>query len=359
VASVYSAESKVNAPLLWEKTLEAAKEEGQVVLYTATDYDYVFGEFQKRYPGIKLVTWRGLGPDAIQRILSERRAGKFIPDLLTLGATSGIDLYKAKAFDPVEPHLILPEVIDRSKWWQGKHHYIDPEGKYIFNFNKIPRVEIAYNTNLVDPKEIKSYWDFLNPKWKSKIVVLDPMSGGAGTTLRFFYYNPEIGSNYLRRLLTEMDVTISRDGRQIADWLAQGRYAISMFISPTRMDLDIARKQGLPVHWFGPASFREGASLTAGPGNVYVFNRAPHPNAARVALNWLLAREGQIAAQKIMAEKSKDGMDSLRIDIPKDDIPHDSRRVDGVKYIMTDRPEWMDMRPIRNFIKEVKAAEKN
>ena len=351
-------EAKLSGQGEWEKTLHAAKEEGQLVLYHAGDYELVFAEFQKKFPEIKLSQWRALGPAMIPRIMAERRGGKYLADILILGATSGFTLYKAKVFDPVEPNLLLPEVLDRSKWWQGKHHYIDPEGKYIFSFSKISRVEVAYNTDLVDPQEIKSYWDLLNPKWKGKIVALDPMSGGAGTSLRFLYHNTELGGKFLKQLLSDMEVTISRDDRQIADWLAQGRFAISMLVSPNRMDLDVARKQGLPVHWFGPKDFKEGASLTAGPDNVYMMNQRPHPNAVKVAVNWLLSREGQMAAQRIMAAKSADGLDSLRIDIPKDDVPVDSRRVEGIKYIVTDRAEWMDMKPIRDFINEVKAKDK-
>src|SRR5712692_8891928 len=157
-------EAKLSGQGEWEKTLQAAKEEGQLVLCHAGDYELVFAEFQKKYPEIKLSQWRALGPVMIPRMMAERRGGKYLADLLILGATSGFTLYKAKVFDPVEPNLLLPEVLDRSKWWQGKHHYIDPEGKYIFSFSKISRVEVAYNTNLVDPQGIKSYWDLLNPK---------------------------------------------------------------------------------------------------------------------------------------------------------------------------------------------------
>ena len=42
-------------------------------------------------------------------------------------------LHAAKAFDPIKPALILPEVVDESKWWRGKHSYLDPEGQYVFD----------------------------------------------------------------------------------------------------------------------------------------------------------------------------------------------------------------------------------
>jgi hypothetical protein len=81
-------------------------------------------------------------------------------------------LYPAKALDPIKPALILPEVIDQSKWWEGKHHYMDPEGSHIFVFlgsDDMPN--LFYNKNLVDPREFKSYWDMVNAKWRGKILV--------------------------------------------------------------------------------------------------------------------------------------------------------------------------------------------
>ena len=84
--------------------------------------------------------------------------------------------HRAKILEPVKPLLLLPEVVDTSGWFEGKHHYDDPENRYIFVFEGTPRSgEITYNTKLVNPSEIKSYWDLLNPKWKGKIVSVDPL----------------------------------------------------------------------------------------------------------------------------------------------------------------------------------------
>ena len=269
--------------------------------------------------------------------------------------TSGYNvLYKAKAVDPIKPALLLPEVTDPSKWWRGRLRYVDSEGMYLLVFNGQSRVDVAYNTQSVDAATIKSYWDILDPKWKGKIVSFDPMHGAAGTTMRFIYYNPKLGREFLKRLFTETDVTISRDSRQMGDWLAGGRYAFAVLNGISRMDLGKARDQGLPVFWFGPKDLDEGAAITAASGGVALFNQAPHPNAARVAVNWLLSREGQIAYQKIFSSK-EEGPDSLRIDIPKEDVPPLSRRVDGSeeRFPQTDNAEWMDMRPIRTFMKGI------
>jgi len=92
---------------------------------------------------------------------------------------------------------------------------------------------------------------------------------------------------------------------------------------------------------------------------VALINKAPHPNAAKIGLNWLLSREGQIAYQRIFTQ-GNDGPDSMRIDIPKDKVPRSNRRpeVDDGRIPFVDRAEWMDATPIRKFLREVMAKSK-
>jgi iron(III) transport system substrate-binding protein len=339
----------------WEKSLQAAKKEGQLVLYGSADFEMLFAEFNKRYPEIKVTGVYGRGADVAKRLMSERRAEKYLADLYVNGMTTGYNVfYKAKALDPIAPVLVLPDVVDTSKWWQGKHHYVDPENQYLFNINGETRMVVGFNTKQVNPAEIKSYWDLLNPKWKGKIVAYDPNLGGSGDAMRFFYHQKSLGPEFIKRMLTEMDIVISSDTRQMGDWLAGGKFALSIFAPISRMDLDVMQVQGLPVSWFEPERLKEGAYITAGSGGVALINKAPHPNASKVALNWLLSREGQIAYQQIFRQ-GNDGPDSLRIDIPKDNVPRGNRRpqADPNRYPFVDRPEWMDQEPIRKFVKEV------
>jgi iron(III) transport system substrate-binding protein len=339
----------------WDRSVEAAKKEGQLVLYGSADFEKLFAEFNKKYPEIKIVGVFGRGADVAKRFMAERRAEKYLADLYVNGQTTGYNVfYKAKALDPIPPLLVLPEVTDASKWWQGKHHYVDPESQYLLNINGETRIVVGYNTKLVNPAEIKSYWDLLNPKWKGKIVAYDPTLGGAGDAMRFFYYQKSLGPEFIKRILTETDIVISSDTRQMGDWLAGGKFALSIFGPISRMDLDIMQIQGLPVSWFAPEQLKEGAYITAGSGGVALINKAPHPNAAKIGLNWLLSREGQIAYQRLFTE-GNDGPDSLRIDIPKDKVPRGNRRPEGDpnRYPFVDRAEWMDMTSIRNFLKDV------
>ena len=93
---------------------------------------------------------------------------------------------------------------------------------------------------------------------------------------------------------------------------------------------------------------KEGASIGSGFGTVSYLNRAPHPNAARVFVNWLLSREGQTAWQK------HTGRNSLRTDIRKDNIPADAIPTEGGNYFLRTM-ENNDVRPIFKLIDEALA----
>lgn len=334
----------------WEKTVTAAKEEGRVVIYTFPGQERLFQEFQKKFPDIKLLEVTVRGSERVTRILSERRAGKYLPDLLMGGAGSAAaGLLKGGVLDPITPLLLLPEVLDQSKWWRGRHIYGDDERKHIFSYSGAPLYYFHYNTNLVNPQEFKSYWDFLSPKWKGKIVIAEPLTGGTQEPLQFLYNNREIGPEFVKRFLTEMDVTVSRDIRQMVDWVAQEKQAISALQNADRLGIWEAKKQGLPVSAFATDRFKEGGLVGSGGGNIMLINRAPHPNAARVFINWLLSRDGQIAYQKFVPP----GRNSLRIDIPKDDVPEHARIVPGANYALLDDPGYSDLETVRRFVAEV------
>jgi ABC-type glycerol-3-phosphate transport system substrate-binding protein len=146
----------------WEATVKRAEAEGEVTVYATDSIGHapvIWAAFQKRYPKIKFVGMTmGRGSDLFPKLFAERRAGKFLADVF-LGAPSAIylNLYKAKIIEPLPPMLIHPSVTDPSKWWQGKHHYIDPEGQYILMYeSELYGPPISFNTNMVNVKEIKS-----------------------------------------------------------------------------------------------------------------------------------------------------------------------------------------------------------
>jgi len=134
--------------------------------------------FRKESPEIKIVGTNGAGNSLGTRIVSEARAGQVLADLYSGGAVTNFEiLYKGKALDSLKSALLLPEVLDESKWYGGKHRYNDPEQQYVFIYIANPTsTSIYFNTQLVNPKEFKSFWDLVNPKWKGKFVSQEPTS---------------------------------------------------------------------------------------------------------------------------------------------------------------------------------------
>ncbi len=333
----------------WERTVKAAEEEGQVVIDKISG-DSEWHAFQKRFPKIKVKLVHGGASQLLQRIMAERRAGKFLADVVRLGGGTSTTLYKAKALEPITSAFILPEVKDPSGWFEGKHHYNDTENQYIFAYAAFPLRLLGYNTKIVDPKALTTFLDFLDPKWKGKITAKDPRDPGGGSPMLFLYHSPNLGPEYIKRLILSGALTLIRDEHQQTDWLASARHPIA--ITAKAEEVDQAKKQGLPVEMLGAHALKkDGVGLEAGGTMIALINKAPHPNAAKVLINWFLSREGQMAVQK--GEPNEPGHNSLREDIPKDDLPPWAQRQKGVKYIRLWGPEVWDRTPIRKLISEL------
>ena len=350
--TLFAADSKSGWQATWEKTVAAAKKEGKLNFYVGRyGSEPLLNEFRKEFPEIKLVTVNGAGNTLGTRIITEIRAGNVVADLFSGGANTNYDiLYQGKALDSIKSTLILPEVLDESKWYEDKHRYTDPEQRHIFVYIANPSSSgFYYNTNLVNPKEFKSYWDLVTPKWKGKYVSQEPNNTGLGASLQFFYYHPELGAEYIKRLFGDMQPTFGRDRRQITDWLAQGRYPLCIGCRDTAR----AKSLGLPVDELDNVDWKEGVQLTSGGGSMSLIKGAPNPNAAKVFINWFLSRRGQMALQKHNDLYGEDPPNSRRIDIPKDVLVPVNRMIPGKRYFDVSDPKYADMTPMFSLIKEI------
>ena len=351
VSSSNAQQDKSSWKVKWEKTLQAAKKEGQINIYGGEEINHpgILQVFSKRYPEIKIVTVSGHS-EVIQRVVAERRARKYLVDVYSLGPGSVRTAYMANFLQPVRPLLLLPEVTDTSAWYGGQHFYRDPEQQYIFLYEGTPASSsVAYNTQkLTNFNEIRSYWDILDPKWRGNIGFYSyGRCGSIPTAMLVLYYNPKVGRKFLKRLFEEMDLTISRDRRQATNWLARGKYTICFMCR----DTERAKKQGLPVDSYPADRIKEAGALGAGNSSVLAFIKdAPHPNAAQVFINWFLSREGQETWQRVMNTIVVEESESMRIDIAKDNVILSGRRVKGKEYPML---EFLDPRPVRKFYAEL------
>jgi iron(III) transport system substrate-binding protein len=337
----------------WEKTIVAAENEGQVTVYgpPGVGYQNAIGAFKEAFPKLKLLYVPGSGTNNAQRLVTERRAGKFLADVFIGGSGTLIEvLFDGNLLDPIPALLVLPEVKDTSGWYNKTHTYADAKGRYVFMMQGNVNTNLAaYNTKLTKPEGVKSFLDLLNPKWKGKMVVYDPKARGHIQNVRSIYYNPKLGGEFFRRLFSEMDVTTSRDQRLMIDWVAQGKFLLSVF--STSADVLDARKKGLPVDLIDAPD--DESYMSGGFGHVAVVNKAPHPQATKVFLNWLLSKEGQLKWQ----EKSDNN--SLRIDIPKNMLsdPASVPKQQG-HYMNTSLPQYQDIDGALKIIDEALAKAK-
>src|SRR5258706_10737861 len=105
--------------------------------------------------------------------------------------------------------MLLPEITDTSKWYQGKHHYADPENQYIITYVATATYgSVSYNPKLINPKDFKSYWDLLAPKWNGKIISRDVrLPGPASRQTRLFSLLSGLGPSLITTFYCKLALT--------------------------------------------------------------------------------------------------------------------------------------------------------
>ena len=313
----------------WAALREAAQEEGEVVFRIGSSEANNFRanrEAMQDILGFELNIVTGSSSQLAPKILAERDAGQYTMDLYYSGpSTISRVLVPTGAILPLDEYLFHPEVLDRDAWYGNEFPIADVvtdpaladystiEGKYIMAYGADPGSTIFYNTNFVDPDEIDSWYDLLDPKYKGKIVMPDPREGGQSGPIGFL--REVVGEDFVRRLLTEQRPDIVTDARALIEQIATGRYWLSATSgSGLTRAASGAIDEGLPIADLGDA-FQEGVQVGMGGRGSAAFTNQPHPNAAKYFANWFLSKEGAMFYQSIS------NSNSLRQDIPKDDVP--------------------------------------
>lgn len=320
----------------WNKAMMESKKESTVVVYTTSGPEIrvpVGNAFRERY-GIPVEFVVGKGAEVSVKILSERKAGIYLADVYIGGATTVVNSLKpAGLLDPIEKTLILPEVIEPQNWYAGKISYIDND-RLILYFIAAPWISISVNSDLVKNADINSWWDILNARWKGKIAYADPTLAGASLKDFGFWSHPErLGVEYFKQL-AKQEPFIGRDDRQMVEGVARGKFAIGVGLK-TEIVSEFKNAGASIVHIVP----KEGTYMVSAGGNVVLINRAPHPNAARVFINWLLTKEGQTAFSRGY------GFPSARVDVPIDHVDPQYFRNPSVKYFWADTEEFLLNQP--------------
>jgi len=288
----------------WDALVDAAKKEGKLAVNTfpGTGYRQAIDVFTERYPGIVIDHTNMIAREVAARVIPEQKAGVYAFDVTQMPATTALsDLLPAGAWAPIKPAIIHPDVLDDKNWRGGfEAGLLDNSKQFGYGFALNKSQNFWINTELVKSGEIRLVKDLLDPKWKGKIVVMDPRSGGftAGplTPARKVY-----GDEFLKSFLIEQEPVITRDQRQATEMLIRGGMAIAT--GPTEILIDDFKNSGVDVK-VDKVMFPDATTLSG--GSVWLFKNAPNPNAAKLFINWLLSKEGQaVWNEKALVENSR------------------------------------------------------
>jgi iron(III) transport system substrate-binding protein len=227
--------------------------------------------------------------------------------------------------DPVRSQLFVPEATDGSNWRRGSLWFMDPDDQYILRLSNQLSLQVAVNTQFMDPKEIVSWKTLLEPKYKGKISVYDPTVSGPGSNTGA-YLIQTLGDEFFRGLYHDQDPGISREERQLSDWLARGQYPITLGLGAA--DLEPLKSDGFPIVVVRDLPEAAG-TISAGFGLLAMVNKPAHPNAAKLFVNWMAMKEGGEVYNKAQVTVSN------RTDIDSAWAPDYNVPKDGVNYFDT------------------------
>lgn len=307
----------------FQKIIEKARKEGRVVIFSGNSIRPVGEAFSNKY-GIEAEIMVGRGGEFGAKLFAERRAGLYRWDIALVGSTTSVNILRAgEVLEPLEPALILPEIMDPKTWRGGEPSWIDKD-RQILSYIRFVNIPIYINTSIVRPDEIKSFNDLLNPKWKGKIAMNDPTVTGTGSKWVAVIGSKIMGWDFIRQLAAQEPVFIT-DQYLHTQWLALGKYPIGLGVKPELVTEFV--QTGSPIAGITPV---EGSYTTIGGGSVAIIKNAPHPNASILFTNWLLTREGQMVYSKSYDRPSN------RADVPTEGFPPESVPQPGVKYVNSD-----------------------
>jgi iron(III) transport system substrate-binding protein len=273
------------------KLIEGAKKERSLIWYTSTsieDIERLFDAFTKKYPFIKTEFFNAGSARVFNRILNEARAGKIFFDLV---AVRGVETHQLVKGGFLQPY-VSPEA---SAYPQG---FKDTNGYWVDYFDAYN--VIGYNTKLV-PKDRapKSWDDLLDPSWKGKIAMDEEM---------YSWYAPmavawgrERAQRFMKAL-AKQDIQLRTGQSLIAQLMAAGEFPMAMVLAHR---IEKMKEQGAPVEWVTTLD-----PVTVSLHPIGVAAKAPHSNAAKLFIDFVLSKEGQQVVLAMGRTPSRPGIDT-------------------------------------------------
>lgn len=268
-----------------QKLIEGARREGQVVIYAALIQNQAMRPladgFSRKYPFVKITTWRADSEDIVQKAAAEVRAGNVVADVIE-GTGAGEEAVAANIAQPFYAPAVMafPE------------RYRDPDN--LWAPTRLSYYSIAYNTKLVPPEKVpRSYADLLDPQWKGRIAWRIGSSTGAPlfiTNLRLAWGEDKARA-YLDQLKDQRIINFGAgSARTLVDRVIAGEYAIALNIFAHHPL--ISKAKGAPVN----SQLMDPVASTA--ATMSIVKGLRHPYAAMLLADYILSQEGQAILAK-------------------------------------------------------------
>ena len=295
--------------------IAAAEKDGGLVVYS-TDPEHgtakMLEAFRSLFPKINTNYVRLQAGALYAKLQAERQASAYMADLLNI-SDSGLvaDFEKRKGYQ----QYVSPEMAAYKPEYKSR-----PEG--FWTWGSVNIAGIAYNPKVIPPELVPKSWeDLLNPKLAGKISVKTSNSG----LQHFAWYSlaKELGPDYWPKFAQQKPHAFDSYVQQF-DLLVNGQDLVAEGAQYSGV-LEF-KQRGAPLEFVIPAR-----GVPAGPEIWGIVSNAPHPNAARLFLDWFLSRVGQ-----------KPFMDVLFMHSPRPDVPPPpgGRPIDSFKLLFPS--DWND-----------------
>jgi len=300
----------------WDNTLAAANKEGKVIVTVFRQPDAIAAkEFEKFFPGITVEAQVIQGRAFSARVPAEQAAGVFTFDIFLSGSTTGsTNLCPNGVLGNTRELMIRPDVIEDNNWLGGDFDdwWGDDTVKNCMSTPVATFGGSSFRVNRNVAPDVTSLQDWLDPKWKGSICWEDPRSFGGGdifgTDMMVFQ-----GTDFMSTVIQDQEVIISRDLQQLARDTVRGTCAMSVGGTYTELD-----REGLTNHidrinlelGVVPDEFKDltkivccgsgkdgtviEGQMSSQVGGPAIVIGAPHPNAAKIFLNWWMSHDGQL-----------------------------------------------------------------
>jgi iron(III) transport system substrate-binding protein len=297
----------VAAPLLAseEAIIQGAKKEGSVTIYTSMTVDQaqkLNDAFKARYPFLQTNMFRAVGERLLTKIMTEAQAGKYDFDVVQSAETQAYFLKKR--------NLLARHASPELKLIQKP--FFDPDGYWTAVY-MMPNV-IGYNTRMVKRSEVpRSDEELLNPKWKARI-------GMDHTKPEWFAWKlkrmgEEKGLAYMKKLGAQ-EFRLYAGLTILTNLLAAGEFPL--VLNTYLHNVEETKRKGAPVDWVA----QEPVFTKFQP--IGVGSKAPHPNAARLFVDFMLSEEGQRIIASFGRVPTRRG------------VPTSAQNVDKLNYVIDD-----------------------